>query len=203
MSMQQAPVFEETYQRYLVKLREIDIFARAELLGVGREEGILRVPLYGRQYHVSYDGITDPTGAEATPAVRVVLCRYLLTCPDELPPLSERLVTYREFKDAGPLVSYFTANTNKIIETTFAGQIPLLLQRAERLGGVRLDSTTHDLSLQFAALPRIPVLLNFNDRDDLFAASASVLYRASAEVFLDMESLAITGTLLAGRLIRP
>jgi len=201
--MQQAPVFEETYQRYLGRLRAIDIFARAELLGIGRDEGFLRIPLYGREYHVSYDGISDPTGAEATAAVRVVLCRYLLTCPDELPPLSERLVTYREFKDAGPLVSYFTTNTNKIIETTFAGRMPLLLQRAGSLGGERLVSDTHDLSLRFVALPRIPVLLNFNDRDDLFAASASVLYRASAEVFLDMESLAITGTLLAGRLIRP
>jgi len=50
-------------------------------------------------------------------------------------------------------------------------------------------------------LPRVPVVLNFNDTDDLFPANCSVLYRASAELFLDMECLAMTGTLLAGRLI--
>ena len=71
------------------------------------------------------------------------------------------------------------------------------------MGGTVLASETYDLALQFHALPRIPVLLNFNDRDDLFPASVSVLYRASAECFLDMECLAITGTLLAGRLISP
>lgn len=201
--MQQSPVFEETYRRYLADLNRIDIFARAGLLGLDRGEGFLRVPLYNREYHVSPSGISDPSGKAVTMAVRVVLCKYLLTCPPELPPLSERLVTYREFKDAGPLVSYFTTNTNKIIETTFAGNVPLLLERAMAMGGTVLASETYDLALQFHALPRIPVLLNFNDRDDLFPASVSVLYRASAECFLDMECLAITGTLLAGRLISP
>jgi hypothetical protein len=201
--MGRSPVFEETYQKYLAELRQTDIFARADLLGLEPEDGYLRIPLYGREYRVSSSGISDPGGREVTAAVRVVLCKYLLTCPPELPPLSDRLVTYREFKDAGPLVSYFTTNTNKIIETTFAGNLSLLHERAALAGGEVLPSETHDLSLKFMALPRIPVLLNFNDRDELFPASASVLYRASAEVFLDMECLAITGTLLAGRLISP
>ncbi len=203
MNKQQSPVFEETYRKYLAELGRIDIFARADLLGLDPGEGFLRVPLYGREYHVSPTGISDSSGRAVTTAVRVVLCKYLLTCPPELPPHSDRLVTYREFKDAGPLISYFTTNTNKIIETTFAGNVPLLLERALAMGGIAMASETYDLALQFHALPRIPVLLNFNDRDDLFPASASVLYRASAEYFLDMECLAITGTLLAGRLISP
>jgi hypothetical protein len=47
----------------------------------------------------------------------------------------------------------------------------------------------------------VPVIVNFNDRDDLFSASCSVLYRSSAAYFLDMECLAMTGTLLAGKLL--
>jgi hypothetical protein len=43
--------------------------------------------------------------------------------------------------------------------------------------------------------------VNFNDRDNLFSASCSVLYRSSAVHFLDMECLAMTGTLLTGKLI--
>ena len=203
MNTQKSPVFEETYRKYLAELGRIDMFARADLLGLDQGEGYLRVPLYGREYRICPSGISDPSGRKVTTAVRVVLCKYLLTCPTELPALSDRLVTYREFRDAGPLISYFTTNTNKIIETTFAGNVPLLLERAKAMGGVALVSDTYDLSLQFHALPRIPVLLNFNDRDDLFPATASVLYRASAECFLDMECLAITGTLLAGWLISP
>ncbi len=201
--MQQSHIFEETYQLYLRRLAPIDFAARADLLGVNCEEGGLRIPLYDREYLVSKEGIIDPGGRQVTPAVRVVLCKYVLTCPAELPALSDRLVTYREFKDAGPLISYFTTNTNKIIETTFAGNVSALRQRAQLLGGEIMPSESYDLSIQFHALPRIPVLLNFNDRDDLFPATVSILYRASAECYLDMECLAITGTLLAGRLIRP
>jgi hypothetical protein len=201
--MQQSHIFEETYQLYLRELALIDFAVRADLLGVNRENGGLRIPLYDREYLVSKEGIIDPGGRQVTPAVRVVLCKYILTYPAELPALSDRLVTYREFKDAGPLISYFTTNTNKIIETTFAGNVSALRQRSQLLGGEIIPSETYDLSIQFHALPRIPVLLNFNDRDDLFPATVSILYRASAECYLDMECLAITGTLLAGRLIRP
>ncbi len=200
--MQKSHIFEETYQLYLRELAHIDFAARADLLGVTCEMGGVRVPLYDREYFVSKEGIADPDGREVNPAVRVVLCKYLLTCPAEPPAFSDRLVSYREFKDAGPLISYFTTNTNKIIETTFAGDIPALRQRALLLGGEIKASETFDFSVKIHALPRIPILLNFNDRDELFPASAIILYRASAEWFLDMECLAITGTLLAGRLIR-
>lgn len=201
--MQRSHIFEETYQLYLRELVHTDFAARADLLGVKSENGGVRVPLYDRDYFVSKEGISDPDGLEVNPAVRVVLCKYILTCPAKLPTLSDRLVTYREFKDSGPLISYFTTNTNKIIETTFAGNVSALRQSSQLLGGEVKTSETYDLSIQFHALPRIPVLLNFNDRDELFPATASILYRASAECFLDMECLAITGTLLAGRLIRP
>ncbi len=201
--MQQSHVFAETYQFYLEELGKIDITAKADLLGVRVENGGLRIPLYDTEYLVSREAITDTDGREVNPGLQVLLSKYILTCPMELPPLSDRLVTYREFKDAAPLISYFTTNTNKIIETTFAGNISALRERCLLLGGEIGYSQTYDLSVQFYALPRIPVLLNFNDRDELFPATASLLYRASAECFLDMECLAITGTLLAGKLIHP
>ena len=70
--------------------------------------------------------------------------------------------TYREFRDAGPLMSYFTTNTHKIIETTFAGDIPALKKASESLGGVPYDDgSSHDISIKFDFLPKIPVLLRF------------------------------------------
>lgn len=201
--MQQSHVFAETYQFYLEELSKIDITAKADLLGVRVENGTLRIPFYNREYLVSKARITDSDGKAVIPAVQVVLSKYILTCPMELPPLSDRLVTYREFRDAAPLISYFTTNTNKIIETTFAGNISALRERCLAIGGEIKPSETYDLSVQFFAFPRIPVLLNFNDREELFAATASLLYRASAECFIDMECLAMTGTLLAGKLIHP
>ena len=147
-------------------------------------------------------GVFDPSGEKVNYAVCVVLCCYVLQCPPNTPSVGE-WVTYREFKDAGPLVSYFTANTNKIIETTFAGRLAELEDAGRELGGRRFDDgASHDLSLQFDFLPRIPVLLRFNDRDEEFPAQCSVLFRQSAEAYLDMECVAIGGTFLAGYLSR-
>lgn len=50
------------------------------------------------------------------------------------------------------------------------------------------------------SLPRIPVLLRFNDRDEDFPAQCAVLFPRSAETFLDLECMAIGATLLAGML---
>jgi len=198
--MQEAAVFEQTYRNYLNDIGQIDYLSRATRLGVEVEGSCLIIPLYDRRYRLSPDGIAGQDGVEANPAVRVILCRYVLDCPAES-AAGGRLMTYREFAGAGPLVSYFTSNTYKTIETHFSGRLDLLKRRAEQLGAVPSASDTYDLSLQFKALPRIPVILNFNDRDQQFPAVCSILYRESAQQFLDMECLAMTGTLLAGRLI--
>jgi hypothetical protein len=194
-------VFHETYNRYLEEIRKVDFLAKAGILGVKIGNGALEIPLYDKIYRFTSTGLVGDDKGEITPAVQVMICKYILTCPLELPELSETLVTYREFKDAGPLISYFTTNTNKTLESTFCGNVAGLKKRGQEVGGKILDSDTYDLSLEFHAFPRIPVILNFNDRDDLFSATCSVLYKSSAAHFLDMECLAMTGTLLTGKLI--
>lgn len=199
--MQRSAVFEQTFQDYLKEIEQIDLSRRNDMLGVHLDRGGLVIPLYDRTYRLSADGIEAYTGSPDNPAVRVILCKYVLMCPQELPRIPERLMTYREFKGAGPLTSYFTANTNKILETTFSNKLDLLRERSLRMGGTVIDNEAYDFSVQFDALPRIPVIVNFNDRDEMFPAACSILYRASAEHFLDMECLAMTGTLLAGTLV--
>lgn len=201
MSVERGKVFDETYRRYLQEIRQIDFLAKAETLGVKTFDGMLRIPLYDKIYRFGTNGIDADDGEDLTPAVQVMICKYILTCPVELPEMSDVLVTYREFKDAGPLISYFTTNTNKTLESTFCGNLAGLKKRGQEIGGKVLRSDAFDLSLEFHAFPRVPVILNFNDRDDLFSATCSVLYRSSAAHFLDMECLAMTGTLLTGKLI--
>jgi hypothetical protein len=49
-------------------------------------------------------------------------------------------------------------------------------------------------------LPRVPLLLLFNDADDEFPAACSVLFERRAAGYLDMECLAMLGMQLARRL---
>ncbi|MGB3210964.1 MAG: DUF3786 domain-containing protein [Desulforhopalus sp.] len=201
MKVERSKVFDKTYRRYLEEIRRQDFLAKAEALGVKKDNGTLKIPLYDKLYYFGSDGILSEDGGDLTPAVQVMICKYILTCPVHLPEITDTLVTYREFKDAGPLISYFTTNTNKTLESTFCGKVATLRKRGQEIGGKVLESDTYDLSLLFHAFPRVPVIVNFNDQDDLFCATCSVLYRSSAAHFLDMECLAMTGTLLTGKLI--
>ncbi|MBL0715531.1 MAG: DUF3786 domain-containing protein [Desulfosarcina sp.] len=197
-----ATVFEETYRNYLARIADIDLLSRAAMLGADIEGPDLLIRLYGSAYRLTRQGVFKLSGEPVNYALCVVLCCYVLQCPQAAPTLGE-WVTYREFKDAGPLVSYFTANTNKIIETSFSDNQFALENACRGLGGVRFDDgASHDLSMMFDFLPRIPVLLRFNDRDDEFPAQCTILFRQSAEAYLDMECMAIAGTFLAGHLIR-
>ena len=201
MNTPRSSVFEQTYQGYLAEILRLDFLSRGEILGVAEENSKLIIPLYDMVYSFSQEGLVALGGAQLTPAVQVMICKYILSCPATLPATKDDLVTYREFKDSGPLTSYFTTNTNKTIESAFAGNGSGLQRRALAIGGKVVASETYDLSLQFNAFPRVPIYLNFNDRDEMFPATCSVLYRSSAALFLDMECLAMTGTLLTGKLI--
>ena len=200
--MNKSMVFEETYNKYMSQISRIDLMPRAERLGAEPAGDTLIIPYYEKPFRISIDGVFDETGKRANFAISVVLLQYIFSCPAEI-PIAGDWVTYREFKDAGPLAGYFTSNTKKIIETTFAGNPEALRYASKRLGGRLLDDDpSWDLSLKFDMLPRIPIRLRFNDKDDEFPAQCSILFRQSAESYIDMESLAIGGTYLIGMLTK-
>jgi hypothetical protein len=200
--MKPAKVFESTYRDYLRQIAAVDGPARAAVIGAEVSGGDLIIPFYGKPYRVSGAGISDLEDRPANFSIAVVLCRYILLCPGET-PADGKWVTYREFKDAGPLTVFFANNTNKIIESAFGADPAAFETACKKLGGTPFrDDASHDASMIFPALPRIPVLLRFNYRDADFPAQCAVLFRQSAEKYLDMESLAIAGTFLAGGLIK-
>lgn len=195
-------VFEKTYKDYLKQLSETNYLAKAEMIGAEISGNNLIISFYGKSYKISDSGIMDSEGKQANFAICVVLCKYVIQCPDEI-PAEGKWITYREFKDAGPLTVFFANNTNKIIESTFHYRSESFEKACINFGGIPFhDNSSHDLSMIFSALPKIPVLLRFNFKDDEFPAQCSVLFRQSAEKYLDMESLAIAGTFLAGGLIK-
>ena len=55
--------------------------------------------------------------------------------------------------------------------------------------------------MQFNALPKMSILLLFNDKDEEFSAECSVLFQKQAEYYLDPESLAMTSAFLSKKLI--
>lgn len=202
MKYQRSDVFQRTYESYLKQINEIDFLAKADILGLEREGDRLFVPVYNSIYPFTKDGIELQNGEKLSAALQVMICKYILTAPMEPVAGESILQPYREFKNAAPLVSHFTTTTTQLIESVFTQNLSALQDRCEKTGGRKQETAVYDLSYQFYAFPRIPVVVNFNDSDEMFPAACSVLYYSSAETYLDMECLCMTGSHIASLLTR-
>ena len=100
-------------------------------------------------------------------------------------------------------IGNFAENTNKIIQQTFSGKLDRLEARCVEIGGILVKAPLYDLSVRFNALPRIPVIFNFNDTDEMLPATAVFHFYGDAVNYLNLKSLAVISTYLTGLLIQP
>ena len=156
-------VFMETYQNYLHKIAKIDMDSRSEKLGGHIEGNQMIISFFGQPYKISGRGIKDPSGKQPAIGISVVLCKYLLLCP-EIPSLDKEWVSYRDFKDAAPLAGSFANNTERTIAQNFSGRLGQLDAACENLAGWNpgLDFS-YQIIIKLYPLPKVPVLLLFDD----------------------------------------
>ena len=190
------PVFEKTYKDYIAQVAGINFESIAQKLGVHAEGNDVTIPLFGKPHKVSETGITDPSGNQPSLGICVICCKYLLMCPD-IYPIEKEWVSFRGLKDSGPLTVYFANDVERAISGYFAGRLNDMKEACKRLGGYSPGmEVNYDLSMQFDALPEVPVILFFNDADEEFPAKSSVLFEKRSEDYLDPECLAMVGRLL-------
>jgi len=189
-------VFEKTYKNYIAQVAGIDLKSIEQKLGVEVERNEVTIPLFGKPHKVSESGITDPSGKQPSLDICVICCKYLLLCPDVY-PIKKEWVSFRGLKDSGPLTTYFANDVERAISDYFSGRLDDMKKACKTLDGYSPNiEVTYDLSMQFDALPQVPVILLFNDADDEFPAKSSVLFERRAERYLDAECLAMVGRLL-------
>jgi hypothetical protein len=178
----------------------LDLYACRQTLGFDMEGDTALIPLFGRKYHVSGDEICDSSGQRADWSIAVLLCKYLLLCPSA-PLLSRDLRTFKDFKDAAPLISYFDSTVQGRIARKFSGRPNDLAEACRTIGGKPYEQElAYQIKYQFSALPKIPIYLLFNDAEEGFPAQCTLLFEQRVQNYLDMESLAILCGTLAHRL---
>ena len=194
--MEKASVFKETYQNYLDQIGEIDLDSIAEKLGGRVEKDEMVLSFFGQPYRISSRGITDPFGKQPPMGISVVLCKYLLLCP-AIPSLDKEWVSYRDFKDTAPLVHSFINHAERPIVQNYSNRLKDLAAACKKLGGKDpgLD-LNYQLIMILYPLPKVLLLLLFDDVDEEFPAQCKVLFERRAEHYLDPECLAIIGRLL-------
>ena len=85
----------------------------------------------------------------------------------------------------------------------FSGRVESLESSCSKLGGAPFETDAgYELSYELPALPKVPIFLMYNDKDEEFGAECRLLFRRNAEAYLDMESLAIIGLVLQERLCK-
>ena len=193
-------VFEKNTKAYLTQLNGISFESIAGRLGARATEDTVWLSMLNTGYAISPGGIAGPDEKRPSYDICVILCKYLLLCP-EAPRPNREWVGYRDVKDAGPLTHYFSSAVEGAVGSHFSGKLGRLKAAAGQLGGYppALD-IRYDLAAQFDALPMVPLVLLFNDADDEFPATGSILFERRAEDYLDAECLAMLGHLLVQRL---
>ena len=164
----------------------------------------VKIRFIDRIYRVSGNGIEDEAGRRPGYGLCVILAKYILLCPDRIHD-DPQWASFKDFKkDAGfTNVNFFTSDTEQAILKFFSGNVDRLVLACEKLGAIPQDlGVSYDVSMAFEVLPRISLLLLYNDKDKEFSAQCSVLFQKHAEFYLDPESLAMTGAGLARRLIQ-
>jgi len=201
---EKSAIFKKHYEDYLEQIRGVDKKLLKERLGVHLEGNDICLPFFQTQYRISNQGIEDESGSRPPYGICVILAKYILLCPDQ-DYNDPQWVSFRDFKRSSHFtnVNFFTSDTEQAILKYFAGNVAGLTQACKTLGAVSHDiGVSYDVAMAFEVLPRISLLLLFNDRDEEFPAQCRVLFQKHAEFYLDPESLAMTSAGLAKRLVQ-
>lgn len=170
-------------RKEVAALRFADIAAG---LGAGLVDGSLSVRCLGRDFLVGPDGTISATGPLA-PWMQILLLHYVRT--------------RGSVENAGPWVSFTDLKAGLMKGKSFARDCeeplralfdrdPEPAERAlERLGGERQQGTPAPVAWKISALPRVPVLLLYWPHDEEFPSKTIILFDASGDRFLDVESL--------------
>jgi hypothetical protein len=199
-----SPVFKKHYKDYLQRLASLDFEPIALKLGGQVNETqwgkSIVLSLFGSSYEISPQGIIGPSGEKPMYDICIILCRYLLMCP-KIIPHDRAWVAFRDLKDSGPLTVYFRDNVEQVIADRFTGNLGQLKQCIASLKGYSPDlDVSYDLAMQVDALPQIPMVLLFNDKDESFPVKCSILFQRQVEIYLDAECIAMLGYRLSAQL---
>lgn len=187
----EATVFETHYEDYCRQINALDLLSIKDILGIEIRGQEAFVPFLGEEYTVSNNGIADKFGHRPDYMVCVILAKYLLLCPDA-PIVNKEWSALKDFHKVSQFtnLNVFTSDAERPISKIFSGRIGALADASKKLGGkpCGLD-VSYDFTMEFSIVPKINILLLFNDSDDDFPAACSVLFQKQAEDYLDPESL--------------
>jgi hypothetical protein len=155
-------------------------------LGAGLSGGSLSIRCLGRDYLMAADG-TLTTAGPLAPWMQILLLHYVRTRGSAVP--SGTWVSFTDLKAALMKAKSFARDCEEPLRELFDRNPRAVEQALERLGAARHPGTPAPVAWRIASLPRVPVLLLYWPHDEEFPSKLKILFDATADRFLDVESL--------------
>ena len=155
----------------------------------------------GRDYVISHpDGIVlDAEGAPAEIGTAILLLLYLIESTGR--EMEGEWVSFEQLPGGAGYMGSFRGRVIGPILTAFGAEPAGLARAAEALDGEPL--ALGDVAVRLPALPRVPMAYILWGGDAEFSASASVVFDASVEGYLDAEAVTALAEMATRRLIDP
>ena len=155
-------------------------------LGAGFSHGSLSIRCLGRDFLVGPDGTIAATG-RLSPWMQILLLHYVRTRGDAT--ICGKWVSFTDLKAGLMKSTSFARDCEEPLRMLFDRDPRAVEQALERLGCVRQAGTPAPIAWKIFALPRVPVLLLYWPQDEEFPSKTKILFDATADRFLDVESL--------------
>jgi hypothetical protein len=162
-------------------------------------EGSLFVPFFGETYRVKPDTgeVLRQDGSTAGAREALVVLHYLINA--DAAAVREEWVAYRDLPGARTHEPAFISDVERPLSQGLSGRLEELQAWSQRHG--RPVDIPGDIAAVWDALPHLPLLVIFNERDEEFPASARVLFDITAADYLPTEDLSVLAEIAAMRIL--
>jgi len=192
--------YEEALERAwsaLANQNPQDIAARK---GLSAQNGCVVISFLGQTYFadLSAKRVTDASGKEVYPFLRVLLLHYICGSSSAMP--TGEWLSFRQLRGGETYYPAFAARTVKRLKERFSGREEEFVVASKSLGGRKLAFS--DISFAFDVFPYVVIGVVLNKATEEFGAEAVVLFDSAGAEHLATEDLAVCGAMLVGRLVK-
>ena len=161
--------------------------------------GRIALRCLGQDYLITYpEGeVTTAAGEPVDEHLAILLLLYLTEAQGRL--VEGRWIAFEQISGGAGYVASFRGRVVAPLLRTFGQRPEALLEASAGLDGSALD--LGDAAVALAALPRVPIAFVLWCGDDEFTPSASVVFDASVEGYLDAEAATVLAELASRRMV--
>ncbi len=186
--------------KLVTELGQRDLTAVVERSGAGSPgPGRITLRCLGQDYLISHpEGtVVTPAGEPVDDHLAILLLLYLTEAGGRL--LEGRWIAFEQISGGAGYVASFRGRVVGPLLRAFGQRPEVLREAAAHLDGSALDMG--DAAVALTALPRVPIAFVLWRGDEEFAPSASVVFDASIEDYLDAEAVTVLAELATRRMI--